>query len=90
MNKFVKYTLIAIGSNIASFVIFSIPLFNCQGENCLGTFIIILFLIGISLLVQLIVGLSFLANERKQLIGQAMLLTVGIFLLIGFSICSIK
>ena len=90
MNKFVKYTLIAIGANIASFVLFSIPLFSCQGENCLGTVIIVLFLIGLSLLVQLIVGLFLLTNESQKLIGQAMLLAVGIFFLIGFSICSIK
>lgn len=90
MNKFVKYTLIAFGANIVSFVLFLIPSFTCEGQDCLGPAILGVLLIGLSLLIQLIVGLSFLANERKQLIGQAMLLTVGIFLLIGFSICSIK
>jgi hypothetical protein len=88
MNQFVKYLLIILASNIILFVIFFIPAFTTRGNDSLGPAIIAFLLIGLSLLVQLIVGLVFLNQENKREMGQAMLLSTGIFLLIGFSICS--
>lgn len=90
MNKFAKYTLIAIASNILFSVLILIPAFTCQNGNCLGLVIIGFLLIGLSLLIQFIVGLFFLNSERKKVVGQALLLSAGIFLLIGSSLCSMK
>jgi len=88
MNKFAKYTLIAICLNIVSFILFLTPALLYKGHDTFGPAILGFLLIGISLLIQLVIGLSFLANERKKLVGQAIILSTGIFLLIGFSICS--
>jgi hypothetical protein len=90
MNQFVKYLLIILASNIILFVIFFIPAFTTSGNDSLGPAIIAFLLIGLSLLVQLIVGLVFLNQESKREMGQAMLLSAGIFLLIGFSVCSLN
>ena len=88
MNKFFKYILIVFAANIILFLLFLLPAFIYEGHDSLGPAIIGFFLIGLSLLIQLIVGLTYLNNEKKREIGQAMLLTTGLFLLIGFSICS--
>jgi hypothetical protein len=85
MSKFAKYTLIAIGLNILSFILFLVPSFF--GKDSLGTAILAFFLVIISLLVQLIVALVYIGGEKKDL-GKAMLLCIGIILLIGLSICS--
>jgi len=82
--------LIILASNIILFVIFFIPAFTTSGNDSLGPAIIAFLLIGLSLLVQLIVGLVFLNQESKREMGQAMLLSAGIFLLIGFSVCSLN
>ena len=89
MNSFVKKFLIAIGFNILSFLIFSIPIFySGGGEGALGGFILTIILIIFSLFVQLIVGLGLFGNPGKRELGKAILLSVGFFLLIGFSLCS--
>jgi hypothetical protein len=90
MNRFIKYLLIILASNIILFIIFFIPAFTSSGKDSLGPALMGLLLIGLSLLVQLIVGSVFLGKENKREIGQAMLLSAGIFLLIGFSICSLN
>lgn len=89
MNKFGKYTLIAIGLNVLSFVIFCIPVFLTPNTNdaALSAFIIAFFLGVISLVVQLIVALVYLFGQKKE-VGKAMLLSIGIILLVGLSICS--
>lgn len=91
MNKFLKYTLIAFSANALLTILFSIPYLQSKelGTAIGGT--IFLFIASIiSLLIQALVGLSFLSNEQKKSIGQAMLLTVGMILLIGCSLCSIR
>ena len=88
MSRFVKYLLIILVSNIALFTIFFIPAFTTSGQDSLGPAIMAFLLIGLALLVQLIVGSVFLSQENKKEIGQAMLLSTGILLLIGFSVCS--
>lgn len=90
MNRFVKYLLIVLASNIALFIIFFIPTFTTSGQDSLGPAIMAFLLIGLTLLVQLIVGLVFLGQDNKRELGQAMLLSAGIFLLIGFSVCSLN
>jgi len=90
MSRFIKYLLIILASNIALFIIFFIPTFTTSGHDSLGPAIMAFLLIGFTLLAQLIVGSVFLSQENKREIGQAMLLSTGIFFLIGFSVCSLS
>jgi uncharacterized membrane protein (DUF485 family) len=89
MNKFGKYVLTALGLNFLSFVLLFIIILAFSGlnEDGLGA-LIIAFVIGVlSLLVQLIIALVYIVGEKKEL-GKAMLLSTGIILLIGLSVCS--
>jgi len=83
--------LISIGLNtISIFLLFFLPLnlsSNVHGDS-LGFAILGFILIIISLLVQFVIALFFLNNEKKRPIGQGMLLGAGIVSLIGLSICS--
>ena len=80
MNSFAKKVLIVIGSNILSFILFSIPIFfSGSGERALGGLILTIILIFVSLFVQLIVGLGLLGNPEKRGWGKALLLSVGFF-----------
>jgi hypothetical protein len=90
MSQFVKYTLIAIGLNLLSFGLFILPAFLTSSGHDRGTSLVLAFFGAIvSLIVQLLVALIFLLDEKKKQIGQAMLLSVGLFLLVGFSFCGV-
>lgn len=85
MSKFAIYTLIAVGLNFLSFFIFFIPAFFIK--DGLAGAILAFFLVILSLVVQLIIALVYISGEKKEL-GKAMLLSTGILLLIGVSVCS--
>ena len=90
MNKFVKYLLIIIGLNILLIILISALVFyngNRSGE-AIGSLLAGIVLTFLGLCVQIIVGLIYLGNKRKKEIGKALLLSAGIILLIGLSICS--
>ncbi len=54
----------------------------------LGWLVTAFFIFCAALLVQLIVGIVYVSGEKNREFGKAMLLSAGIILLIGFSICS--
>lgn len=87
MNRLVKYTLIALGLNALSFLVFAIPLLSNSGDP-LASFLIAVALAAFSLIVQFIVSLVLLSNPRSRETGKAMLLTIGVILLVGLSVCS--
>jgi hypothetical protein len=89
MNKFGKYVLRSLGLNFASFVILFIIVFSMSSSRGGGLEALIIgFFVGVfSLVIQLIVSLIFIIGEKKEL-GKAMLLSIGIILLVGLSICS--
>jgi hypothetical protein len=88
MNKFGKYVLRSLGLNFAFFVLlFLIVLGVSSNGDGLGALIIAFFVGVISLVIQLIIALVFIIGEKKES-GKAMLLSIGIILLIGLSICS--
>jgi hypothetical protein len=87
MKKFTKDTLISIGLNFLSVILLLSPVYLNLANDSLSWAIGAFFILVLSLCIQLIVGLVFLVNENKKLIGQAMLLALGIIILIGFSIC---
>lgn len=85
MKLFSKYTLLAIAVNI-------IIIFAClfiQAYEGLEGFIFGLMLAAVFIIVETIVALFMLANEKTKLLGQAMLLSIGIIFLIGFSWCGL-
>lgn len=90
MNRFYKYVMIVLGLNILSIFIFCLPVFfpHSGQYDALGWLVVGLILTAMSLFVQLILGLVYAGSEKKKELGQAMLLVVGIFTLIGFSLCS--
>jgi len=85
MNQYLKKLLIVSGLNILSFIIFSLPLF--LSEDGIPALILGFGLVVLSLFVQLIIGVVLLNNPNKKDWGRALLLSAGIFLLIGFSMC---
>jgi len=48
-----------------------------------------LFMIAASVVVQFIIAIAMLISDGKKQVGQGMLLGVGIFGLVGFSVCSV-
>lgn len=90
MNSFWKKFLKIFGLNfLAGFVLF-LPVFFISNENeaALGWMLIAFILAAILLFVQFVVAFTFILGEKKKELGQAMLLTVGVIVLIGFSVCS--
>lgn len=75
MNKVVKTALITIGANIASLLLIFIP--------------VLAMLIFLSLIGQLVIGIIYCTRPEKKQVGQGILLGLGVFLLVGFSVCSI-
>lgn len=73
--------------NLLAGVIGVIP-FTFLGEAAITWGFILIIIAVVSLLVQLIVALVYIANPARAKIGQAMLLSVGIYILIGFTVCS--
>ena len=90
MNRFFKYVLIVLGLNLLSILIFCLPVFfpHSGQYDALGWLIIGFCLTALSLVIQFIVALVYIGGEKKKELGQAMLLVVGLFLLIGLSVCS--
>jgi 4-hydroxybenzoate polyprenyltransferase len=86
MNKFFQYLIISVVLNsIAIVLLFAI---GAMANLDLSWAILVLLLTGISLFVQFVVAFTFMIDEKKRTLGQAMFTSVGIILLIGFSICS--
>ncbi|HRH60524.1 MAG TPA: hypothetical protein PL045_08135 [Chitinophagaceae bacterium] len=75
MNQLLKISLISFGLNVVSLLLLYIEV---------GFLIILL-----SLFVQFILGIVYALSSNKKKIGQGMLIGLGIFILVGFSICTI-
>jgi len=87
MSKFVKTLLITIAANTGVAALLCIPIFNAKGEDGIGWLVGGLVILGLALLVQLVIGIAFVAGTQNKETGKGMLLAVGIILLIGLSIC---
>lgn len=75
MNKVLKYAAASFGLNVASLLLLFIPA--------------LIGLLALGLLAQLVVGIIFCTREPKKQLGQGMLIGLGVFVLVGFSACSI-
>ena len=89
MNKVLKYMLIAIGLNIVSGLLLAAPFLFLKNQDWVVGWLVLSLLLGcLSLFVQFIVGIVFANRESKKDIGKGMLLSVGIILLVGLSVCT--
>lgn len=89
MNSFWKKFLKSIGINILGAGVLCLPFVFISDQNqALGWLLIAFIIIAIALFIELITGLIFIVDTRQKELGQAILLTVGVILLIGFSVCS--
>jgi len=84
-KKVLKIFLKATGFNLLAGAIGILPLVFLRDAAVWG--IILLLLALLSLFIQLVAALIFLGDPAKKETGQGMLLTVGLFLLIGLGIC---
>ena len=91
MNKTTRTCLISLGSNALLAALLSIPLFFISGGgqyDGLAWLVISLLIFVVALVIQLFVGFSLAIGEKNKEVGKGMLISVGIILLIGFSVCT--
>lgn len=60
------------------------------GKGNLEGLLLNLLLIGVFLIVEIIAALFMLSNANTKIYGQAMLLSIGIIFLVGFSWCGLN
>ena len=90
MGKFVLYTIIMLVLNVVFFFILVLIGRLVINDNSYGleTLVIVLVLFAACLIIQLVAGSILIAKGEKKELGKAMLLSVGIIFLTGFTICS--
>ena len=89
MSNLTKIVLISLGLNIALGLLVSLPLaFINDSDTSIGWAITILAIAALSLIVQLIIGIVLAVGNSNREIGKGMLISVGIILVIGLSVCS--
>jgi membrane protein DedA with SNARE-associated domain len=90
MGKFILYTIIVLVLNVVLLFILGWLGGLVIDDNSYGldSLVIGLVIFAASLIIQLVAGSILIAKGEKKELGRAMLLSVGIILLTGFSICS--
>jgi hypothetical protein len=89
MDKKVKKVLLkSLGINILAGVISLLPFLFLEGDAIFSWGFLVLIIAAVSLLLQLITAIVYINNAEKKEIGQGMLISVGIILLIGLTVCS--
>jgi hypothetical protein len=89
MDKKVKKVLLkSLGLNILSGGIGMLILLVLPGDAKLTWGFLLLIIAAVSLLIQFITAIVYINNAEKKEIGQGMLISVGIILLIGLAVCS--
>lgn len=89
MSPYVRYILIILGLNILAGALLFIapPLLGHDGME--DSLFVLLILLPAMLLLQLITGIVLLFYKRHNMLGQALLLSMGVILLIGLSVCGV-
>ena len=82
MNKVLKISLLVLGINMLFIVMLVVT------QNTMDSFVSIGLFWLFSLVVQLIVGLILVLQQRHRESGKGVLLGVLLGLVIGFSVCS--
>jgi hypothetical protein len=88
MGPLTRLTLICFGLNLLAGAVLATPLFFLRtGDAGIYWGMALLVIAALSLLTQLVIGIVLVVQQRRRILGQAMLLAVGILLLIGLSVC---
>lgn len=88
MSPLKRYVWMVLGYNLLAGVVLLLPfLFLRTGDGAVYWGFFLLLIAALSLSVQLVVGIVFAIGTRKRPMGQALLLSVGIILLVGLSVC---
>jgi hypothetical protein len=89
MNKEVKKSLVkAIGYNLLAGLAGMAPFLFIRSNDTVTWGFLLIGIAVISLLVQLVVAIVYINHPEKKETGQGMLISVGIFFLIGLAVCS--
>lgn len=83
----IKSLLKSLGWNTLAGVIGLLPLAFLDGDSLIGWLFILLIIAVVSLVTQFIVAIVLISNPAKRSAGQGMLMSVGLFLLIGAAVC---
>ena len=88
MKNVTRYSIRILGINLAVLIVLGFVATYFGDRN--GGFVIMASIFYfVSIIVQMFVGLGLILNEEKRDWGKAMLISMGIILLIGFSVCSV-
>jgi hypothetical protein len=89
MDKKVKKVLLkSLGLNILAGGIGMLILLVLPGDAKLTWGFLLLIIAAVSLVIQLITAIVYTNKAEKKEVGQGMLISVGIILLIGLAVCS--
>ena len=85
----IKYAIKSFAINILAGLVIFAPLLFLRGDAMTSWLFVPLVVGPLSLFIQLIVGIAYAAsaNEKRRNMGKGMLLVVGLFFLIGLSVC---
>jgi len=84
----IKSLLKSLGLNILGGLVGLAPLlFFSDSPGILNWGFALLIIAPLSLLIQLIIALVYISSPERKAAGQGMLISVGIFLLIGIAVC---
>lgn len=86
-KRFRKALWKSILLNVLAGVVGMLPFTFLNSDQSIGWGIMLIAIAFLSLLTQLIVALVYINNPDKKPVGQGMLLSVGIFLLMGLALC---
>lgn len=78
----------SIGWNFLAGVLAMAPFLFLRGDGIIGWGLILLIGAPLSLLIQLVIALVYTSRPDKQEIGQGMLISVGLFILVGLAVCT--
>jgi hypothetical protein len=78
----------SLGLNVLAGLAGLAPFLFLNADAALNWGFSLLIIAGLSLLLQIIIGLIYIFDPEKKETGQGMLISVGLLLLIGIGVCS--
>ena len=86
-NAVIKSLLKSLGLNLLGGLVGVMPFLFLDKTPAMNWGFALLIIAPLSLLIQLIIALIYIANPQRKAAGQGMLISVGLFLSIGIAVC---
>jgi hypothetical protein len=83
----VKALLRSLGWNTLAGIVGLLPLLFLNDDNVIGWLFFLLIIAVVSLITQFIIAIVYIANPKRKAAGQGMIMSLGLFLLIGAAVC---